>query len=163
MTRVYPVGHLLRIPAGLPEVVAPGLPNPHAFNSGGGMGGGGFGGGHQGGGQGFFSMPVTQTVRGQGPDQKAGRKSQKNRNDDDFNKAEFMPAAPIDPRPVLVQLVVDMTINAEADNWGPRSGGHGELGSIDLFGENLVIRQTPAVHMKIVQLLNLLSRAVEGK
>ena len=54
----------------------------------------------------------------------------------------------------LVQLVVDMTINGDGDNWSAPYG-NGVIGQVSLFGDKLVVRQTPDVHRNIVQLLNL--------
>lgn len=57
----------------------------------------------------------------------------------------------------LVQLVVDMTINGDGDNWSAPYG-NGVIGQISLYGNKLVVRQTPAVHRNIVKLLNLVGK-----
>lgn len=60
--------------------------------------------------------------------------------------------APIHP---LLRLVMSMTADQEA--WYE----HGGPGQLDLFGDNLVVRQTPNGHDDVVRLLNLLSNANE--
>lgn len=65
---------------------------------------------------------------------------------------EFVPPTPQHP---LIQLVMSMT-SGDDDNTWHENGGPGRL---DLFGSNLVVRQTPAGHDEVVRLLNLLSKA----
>lgn len=67
---------------------------------------------------------------------------------------EMMP----DPTPKLVRLVVDMTMNANGDNWASASGGNGVYGEARLFGEKLIVRHTPEMQAKVVSILNLLSQ-----
>lgn len=64
----------------------------------------------------------------------------------------FEPPMPQHP---LIQLVMSMTSGSRDDAWH-EMGGPGRL---DLFGKNLVVRQTPAGHDEVVRLLNLLSKA----
>jgi hypothetical protein len=65
------------------------------------------------------------------------------------------PQHPPTPQHPLIQLVMSMTSGDEDNTWH-EMGGPGRL---DLFGNNLVVRQTPAGHDEVVRLLNLLSKA----
>ena len=147
-TRVYPVGHLLSIPTGLADVFTRGPGRNAGFTQPKEGHGTQSGGSQKGRGAGFFSVPTDEVAEKKTEDVKAA--------------ATDRSPEIIDSRPGLVRLVVDMTINADGDNWNVQSGGNGTLGSIDLFGGNLVVRQTPEVHQQIVHLLNLLSKAVEN-
>jgi hypothetical protein len=61
------------------------------------------------------------------------------------------------PRPpALIRMIISTTINEDFDNWR-YPYGQGMFGSAELFGSKLVVTQSPAMHLRIVRLLNLLS------
>lgn len=61
----------------------------------------------------------------------------------------------------LTQLVVGMTLNADGDNW-TAPYGNGTVGQLQVFGDKLVISQTPRMQQRIADLLNLISEGLEN-
>ena len=137
LTRVYPVGHLLAVKT--PELI---LPSPMSRA-------GAYGGGSNseskkdnsgGSGSGFFSMSDEEVESARMTDSK---------------QPKVAPSAST-PAGQLIEVIRIMT--SPPLLW-VNDGGEG--GTISLFGNSLVIRQTPAGHKQIVRLLNLLSESTE--
>ena len=137
-TRVYPVGNLLAVELDR-------MRNLNRFQP--------MFGGMMGGGQGFFSVAAGQFGSG-AMGQAAGDMS-----GGIDGEMEDIPMTPLTPGERLTCLIVEMTSNSYGDNWSSTVGGKGTIGDIRQFGNNLLVRQTPKLHEKIVLLLNQLSKA----
>lgn len=138
-TRVYPVAHLLTVQPPSGKTWKSRTGNTSA-GSGGGQGGAGGGGG------GFYSMDD-----GGSEDSAKEETSPSEMEEKDVSR-------PLTPAEHLIDVVITMT--SPPLQWVQNDGTGG---TVEIFGDNLVVRQTPPGHEEIVRLLNLLSETLPNQ